>query len=296
MPEGTPPAGSDAAAGSAGRNRSGGRNRFAGRNRFGGPAGWALVTGGSRGIGAEVAVALAGRGYDVVVTYRTRAEAAATVVAEITTAGRRGDAVALDASDLPGCASVGADLLARYGAPRAVVHCAGQVLRRGLAETEPAAMVELFHVNVFAAYALNRVLAARMREAGGGSITHVGSVIGAAGMRDRTAYAASKSALLGLTTTLAAELAPAVRVNCVLPGIYETEMNSALLADPEQLAAVTGRIPLRRLGAARECAAAIAFLACDDAAYVTGVCLPVDGGMLGRLPIPTADPPNPGDP
>lgn len=250
---------------------------------------WALVTGGSRGIGAETAMALAGRGYDVVVSYRTRADAAALVVEAVKAVGQQAQAVAMDAGDLDGCASTAGELVARYGAPRAVVHSAGQVLRTSLADTDTVALIKLFQVNVFAAYALDRALAPAMLAAGGGSLTHVGSVIGPAGMRDRSAYATSKSALVGLTTALAAELAPTIRVNCVLPGIYATELNQGLLADAEALAAVNQRIPLDRLGDPAECASAIAFLASDEASYVTGACLAVDGGMLSRLPIPGAD-------
>jgi NAD(P)-dependent dehydrogenase (short-subunit alcohol dehydrogenase family) len=249
---------------------------------------WALVTGSSRGIGAEVAVALAGRGLAVVLCYRERAGAAAEVAGRVRASGVGARAVRLDLADSAGCGQVAAELADALGPPAAVVHAGGEVLRASLADTDPDRLLRLFHVNVFAPFAVDRALAGPMTRAGGGSITHVGSVIGPLGTRNRAAYAASKSALVGLTTALAVELAPAVRVNCVLPGVVDTDMNAGLAADPAALDGVTGRIPLGRLGAAAECAAVIAFLA-TDAHYVTGTCLTADGGLAARLAVPAAD-------
>lgn len=251
---------------------------------------WALVTGGSGGLGAETAAALAARGFDVVVAFGHRAAAAARVAERIRHEGADAATVHLDLADPSGCVAVVEELVGDRGAPSAVVHVAGELLRSSLADTSDEALEHIFRVNVFAPFAIDRTVAPVMRSRPtGGSITHVASVIGPLGSRDRTAYAASKSALVGLTRALAVELAPNVRVNCVLPGLFDTEMNAGLRADPTALAGVAARIPQGRLGRPAECASVVAFLADNEASYVTGTCLEVDGGLANRLAVPSSD-------
>ncbi|MQA79809.1 MAG: SDR family oxidoreductase [Streptosporangiales bacterium] len=251
---------------------------------------WALVTGGSGGLGAETAVALAARGFDVVVAYGRRADVAEGVAERVRNGGVDAATVRLDLDDPSACAAVVGALVGERGAPSAVVHVAGALLRSSLADTSDEALDRIFRVNVFAPFAIDRTVAPGMRtQPSGGSIIHVASVIGPLGSRHRTAYAASKSALIGLTRALAVELAPTIRVNCVLPGLFDTEMNDALRADPAALASVAARIPQGRLGRPAECGAVVAFLADNEASYVTGTCLEVDGGLTYRLAVPSSD-------
>jgi 3-oxoacyl-[acyl-carrier protein] reductase len=116
------------------------------------------------------------------------------------------------------------------------------------------------------------------------------SITALAATRGRMMYGPAKAAMTGLVRALAVELAPAVRVNGLLPGIFDTEMTAGLHADPSALSALRARIPLGRTGDAEEFGALAAFLAAD-AGYVTGTLLPIDGGLLARSPVPSGDPP-----
>lgn len=253
------------------------------------PPGWALVIGGSRGLGAECALALAARGYAIALSYKANDAAARAVCDGALAAGAAfARSFAVDLSDPDSCAAAVDATIAELGPPRCVVHSAGEVLRASVDDTDVASFAHMLRVNCTSAYAVSRIASRAMRQAGG-SITLLSSVIGPFGVRDRVAYAASKSGLIGLSKALAVELAPAVRVNAVMLGTFATDMNTALMRDQAALDTLTARVPLARLGTAEEVGRVVAFLA-DEAAFVTGAVWEVDGGVTARLATPTGDP------
>jgi len=237
--------------------------------------GIALVTGASRGIGAATAKALAADGWAVAVNYRSGAEAAEAVVKDITAAGGRAAAVQGDVSD-PGAPDVifGAAEEA-LGAPVLVlVNNAGVTadnLSPALSDEDWDRVVA---TNLTGAFRLTRRALRAMMRARFGRIVNVASVVGLRANPGQANYAAAKAGLVGMTKTVAAEVARrGVTVNAVAPGFIATEMTEDLQS------ALKDHIPARRTGTPEEVAACVRFLASDDAGYVTGTTLTVDGGL-----------------
>ncbi|QDQ14477.1 SDR family NAD(P)-dependent oxidoreductase [Streptomyces spectabilis] len=235
----------------------------------------ALVTGGSRGIGAAIALRLAQEGADVAITYVQGEEAAREVVAKIEATGRRGFAIradAADAGDAAGAVERAADDL---GGLDILVNNAGAGVIGPLESLSLADVDRVLAVNVRAAFLASQAAAARLPR--GGRIVSIGScmaklVPGPGG----TLYATSKAALIGLTKALARELGErGVTANLVHPGPIDTDMNPA---DGPYAAAQAADTALGRYGSAAEVASMVAYLAGDEAAYVTGAELSVDGG------------------
>lgn len=250
---------------------------------------WTLIVGGSRGIGAACAVQLAREGAPVIVTYVNDAESAMGVEERCRDEGSpwaRG--VLLDLTDPHGCERVVDGLMAEYGAPGSLIVSGARLLRSSLADTTLDDFTATLTTNTIAPFAIARRCGLRMREAGTGSIVFMSSVLATSGGRDRVAYSASKAALIGLTKSLAVELAPHVRVNALMLGTFATDMTAGLQADDEALDALSARIPLGRLGLADEAASIVATLT-QPSSFVTGALWNVDGGMEARLPIPSAD-------
>ena len=238
----------------------------------------ALVTGSSRGIGAATAERLAAEGAAVVVNYSGRADAAADVVARIVDGGGQAVAVQGDVRDPASAAALVEATLDQYGRLDILVNNAG-ITRDGLlVRMSDDDWSDVIDTNLSGAFHTTRTAARHMMKARSGSIINVASVVGLTGNAGQANYAAAKAGLVGMTKAVARELAPrGVRVNAVAPGFIATDMTDAMPAAARE--AVTGLIALGRLGAAADIAAAIAFLASDDASYITGQVLVVDGGM-----------------
>jgi NAD(P)-dependent dehydrogenase (short-subunit alcohol dehydrogenase family) len=249
----------------------------------------AVVTGGSGGLGAAICHALARAGFDLWLTYREREEAARCVAEAVRRHGAAARTARVDLGDLDAVAAFGAEAAGSDPPPAVLVNCAGEVLRVPAAQLRREQFLGSLRVNCLAPFELSLALATGMRERGDGAIVNVGSILGSVGGHDRVAYSTSKAALVGLTRALAVDLAPHVRVNALLAGLFATDMNAALLADERQLAAVGERIPLRRLGTPEEFAEVVAFLAGPGGRYVTGAAWEVDGGVLARIPLPMGD-------
>lgn len=248
----------------------------------------AVVTGGSRGLGAAIARALAADGFTVRLTYQSRADDAQRVVAEIERAGGTATCAPLDLGDLRGVEEFARECAA--GEPTVLVNNAGDVLRAPVPDVGTEELTRSLAINCTAPYLLARAVAPGMTARGGGTIVNISTILAVVGGQDRVAYTTSKAALIGLTKALAVELAPAVRVNAVLPGLFATDLNAGLLADEQRLRAITDRVPLGRLGTVEELAGLVAFLASPGGAYVTGVAWEVDGGVLARIALPMGDP------
>jgi 3-oxoacyl-[acyl-carrier protein] reductase len=238
----------------------------------------ALVTGASRGIGAAIARRLATDGAAVAVNYAGSEAAAAAVVAQIAAAGGRAVGMRADVSDPAACAELVQRTVAELGGLDVLVNNAG-ITRDGLlvrmSDEDWDAVIRTDLTGVFS---MTRAAGKVMMKARTGSIVNITSVVGIAGNAGQANYSAAKAGVIGLTKSVAKELASrGVRCNAVAPGFIETDMTAAL--SDEVRAATAAQISLRRFGSADDVASAVAFFASDESAYVTGTVLAVDGGM-----------------
>jgi 3-oxoacyl-[acyl-carrier protein] reductase len=238
----------------------------------------AVVTGGSRGIGRATAEVLAAQGARVVIGYASNEAAARETAAAIESAGGSAEIMALDVSDSASAERAIGDVAKRHGRLDVLVANAGIAIDGLLLRLKDEDLDRLWAVNLRGAIACARTAIKPMMRAKTGRIVFLSSVVGEMGNAGQTAYAATKSALLGVTKSLAREYASRnITVNAVSPGYIETDMTRSL--NDEQRQAMLGAVPLGRPGSARDVAACIAFLASDEAGYVTGQTLRVNGGM-----------------
>ena len=242
-----------------------------------------LVTGGSRGIGAETCRLAAQRGYRVAVNYRSDAQAARQVVSTIETAGGEAFAIRADIGDENEVMAMFAAVDERFGRLNALVNNAGVVDRKSRVDEMSADRLErMMRVNVIGSILCAREAVRRMSTLHGGmggSIVNVSSVAAVLGSpAEYVDYAAAKGAIDTFTTGLAREVATeGIRVNAVRPGIIDTEIHASG-GQPDRIERVRGMVPMRREGKAGEVAGAILWLLSDEASYTTGALLDVGGG------------------
>jgi 3-oxoacyl-[acyl-carrier protein] reductase len=234
-----------------------------------------LVTGGSRGIGRACAVAFGKAGATVVLSYAGNEAAAAEAVS---LAGPKARSVRFDVADTAACAVAVDEVVKTAGRIDVLVNNAGVAIDGLAVRMKDEDWDRILATNLKGAFALCRAAARPMMKQRSGAIVNLTSVVGEMGNVGQAAYAASKAGLIGLTKSLARELASRnIRVNAVSPGFIDTDMTAGLNA--ELKAKMTEAIPLGRLGSADEVARAVLFLAGDAASYVTGEVLKVNGGM-----------------
>lgn len=238
----------------------------------------AFVTGGSRGIGRAAAQALAELGAHAVLTYVGNEAQARETVEAILAAGGKAEALRLDVADGAAAEAAIAETAKRLGRLDILVANAGISIDALLLRLKDDDFDRTINVNLKGAVACARAAIKVMMRAKNGRVVFVSSVVGETGNVGQTAYAASKAALLGVAKSLAREYASrGITVNAVTPGYVDTDMTTALTAEARERT-VSG-IPAGRTGTPREIATAIAYLASDEAAYVTGQTLRVNGGM-----------------
>jgi len=237
-----------------------------------------LVTGGSRGIGRAEAEALAGLGAHVVVGYSQGETAAREVVDALVAKGAKAEAVQIDVADTSRVDAVIGELVKRHGRLDGLVANAGISVDGLLIRVKDEDLERMWAVNVRGAIACARAAIKSMMRARWGRVVFPSSGVGETGNAGQVGYAATKAALLGVTRALAREYATrGITVNAVAPGFVETDMTAGIQGDLR--AAVLGQIPLGRLGTPADIAAAVAFLCSEEAGYVTGQVLSVNGGM-----------------
>lgn len=236
----------------------------------------ALVTGASRGIGRAIALQLAAEGATVAAAARgTNAQA---VVDEIVAAGGSAEAVALDVTDAEAVTAAVTAVVTAHGRLDILVSNAGITRDQLLLRMKRADWDEVLHTNLTAAFTLCQAALKPMVKQRGGRIIAISSVVGQMGNAGQANYAASKAGLIGFCKSLAREVGSRnVTVNAVAPGFVATDMTKALAEGTHE--EWTAQIPLGRLGTPADIAAAVCFLASDEASYITGQVLAVNGGM-----------------
>lgn len=239
----------------------------------------AIVTGGSRGIGRAIAERLAADGCTVAVVYAGNEEAAANTVAAIEAQGGTARAWRCDVADAEQCTAVCKEITAELGTVSVLVNNAGIVRDKLLGRLSDEDFDRVIDVNLKGAFNMIKALYRTwLKNKGDGRIVNVSSVVGLMGNAGQVNYAASKAGLIGLTKSVARELAPrGVTCNAVAPGFIETEMTADLPAEARE--SFEKSIPLGRMGTAEDVANTVAFLASPAAGYVTGEVIRIDGGL-----------------
>lgn len=238
----------------------------------------ALVTGASRGIGKEIAKTLAAEGAIVIVNYNGSKEAAEKVVSEVTAKGGTAEAYGCNVSEFSAVEEMIKKVIEKYGRLDILVNNAGITRDNLIMKMKEEEFDSVIAINLKGTFNTARHVARQMLKQKSGCIINISSISGVMGNAGQANYSASKAGVIGLTKTLARELAGReIRVNAIAPGFIETDMTGQL--SESVIEAGKAQIPFGRFGNPKEIANAVKFLASDDASYITGRVLHVDGGM-----------------
>lgn len=252
----------------------------------------AIVTGAGSGISKAAAIRLAADGaavalFDIDETGLTQTKR------EIEKAGGTALDIAVDISRHAHVVTAVEQTVAQLGKPTVLLNGAGIIIRKDLLHTSPEEWDQVLRVNVGGSYNLLQAVVPVMAAAGGGSIIQIASSAAHLGGHGYPSYTASKGAILALTRQLAGELAPMnIRINSISPGAVRTAINRDSFANSEISDAMTSIIPLGRIGEPDDLAGVIAFLAGPDSRYVTGIDMPVDGGLISKISLGANNPYN----
>ena len=239
----------------------------------------ALVAGGGRDIGKACALRLSQDGADVAITYHGSAESAAAIIEEINASGRKAIAIQADLTRSEDAERAVQETVKAFGGLDILVHVAGGlVARKTLAEMDAAHWREVMDINLTSLFHTSKAAVPHIRD--NGSIVTFASQAGRdGGGPGALAYATSKGAVMTFTRGLAKELGPRIRVNSVCPGMIATTFHDTF-TKPEVRDRVAGATPMKREGTSEDVGNLVAFLASDDAAFITGVCYDINGGIL----------------
>jgi 3-oxoacyl-[acyl-carrier protein] reductase len=239
----------------------------------------ALVTGGSRGIGKEIALELARLGANVAVNFAGSEAKANEVVDEIKTMGRDALAIQCNVSESDSVQTMVKEVISHFGSLDILVNNAGITRDNLIMRMKETEWDDVINTNLKGVFLCTKAATRQMMKQRSGRIINISSIVGVSGNPGQANYVAAKSGVIGLTKTTAKELAPrGITVNAVAPGFIATDMTDEL--SEEVKAEMQKQIPLTRFGEPKDIAKAVAFLASDDASYMTGQTLHVDGGMV----------------
>lgn len=239
----------------------------------------AIVTGAGRGLGREIASALAGAGASTVVASRTRAELDA-FVAETEAAGGEALAVPTDVTDVDAVEALVAATVERFGRIDIVVNNSGIVDTSPLLDQSPEAWDRVVATNLRGTYLVTRAAGRHLTAQGSGKVVNIASNFALMGVANHAAYSASKAAVIAFTRSMAVEWARhGVQVNAIAPGYFETDLNAAMRDDADMMARVTRAIPARRMGAPAELRPWVLLLAGPESDFMTGEVIVLDGGQ-----------------
>lgn len=238
-----------------------------------------VITGASRGIGRACAVAFARCGYNVLIGYNQNKAAAEETLAAVLSFGVKGVIFAADISKQDEARRLISKAMYEFGCIDVLVNNAGIARANIMTDVTEKDFYDLFSLNVGGVYFVSQAAIPEMINAGGGKIINISSMWGQVGASMETLYSATKSAVIGLTKAMAKELAPSkINVNCVCPGVIDTDMNSCY--DEKTMEDLRQRTPLERIGTAEDIAGSVLFLSSDNADFITGEVLSVNGGFV----------------
>ena len=239
----------------------------------------ALITGGTRGIGKEIAYTLAEENYDIIINYRTENEELMKLKKEIEQKQVRCLLLKGDVSNFEDCKKLVEEATNRMNHIDVLVNNAGITKDMLLMRMKPEDFNEVINVNLVGTFNMTKNVINYMMKERKGRIINVSSVVGISGNAGQTNYAASKAGIIGFTKSLAKEVASRnILVNAIAPGFIQTDMTNILKENIKDEIAKT--IPLKRMGTAKDVANVVKFLVSEDSSYITGQVIQVDGGML----------------
>lgn len=239
----------------------------------------ALITGGSRGIGREIALALAEKGAVVIINYQGSGEKAAEVAEQIRKMGKEAECFCCNVAEFERCGSMIRDIVQKYGHLDILINNAG-ITRDGLLmKMSESDFDDVINVNLKGAFNTIRHASRYFLKQRSGKIINISSVSGVMGNAGQANYSASKAGIIGLTKSVAKELGSrGINVNAIAPGFIETDMTDAMPEKAKE--AIKEQITLKRVGTPRDIATVAVFLASEEASYITGQVISVDGGMF----------------
>lgn len=239
----------------------------------------ALITGGTRGIGKQIALTLAQNGYDIAINYRTENEALKETKKQVEEKGVKCLAVQGDVSNFEDCERFVKEVIEEYGKIDVLVNNAGITKDTLLMRMKKEDFEDVIDTNLVGTFNVTKNVISYMMKARSGRIINMSSVVGVSGNAGQTNYSASKAGIIGFTKSLAKEVASrGILVNAVAPGFIETDMTDILKDDVKE--EIAKSIPLKKMGKTEDVANVVKFLAGEDSTYITGQVINVDGGML----------------